>query len=249
MWRMLAQNALGLALLTWILPHTLHPKPINLKLVSASFDFLPEPAVWFVTPQQKNMAIFFFLEWGLTSRQVQQASAQQKAALESQAGRDSNLKTVCVICLVFFRHSVLTPSTFMALLPVNVYSFHRLPSVLLRWQKSPRSEVWLEVSSRSKTLKAESLLFMCRCWNCGKDLRICVPNSTWWGGDSWLNRSETSESLWFLSQFFLMLPCAPKFAGHAAHDGVSAKAARSLDRLRLNRHIVDCLHIAFAWNI
>jgi len=84
------------------LPHTLHPKPINLKLVSASFDFLPEPAVWFVTPQQKNMAIFFFLEWGLTSRQVQQASAQQKAALESQAGRDSNLKTVCVICLVFF---------------------------------------------------------------------------------------------------------------------------------------------------
>ena len=25
-----------------------------------------------------------------------------------------------------------------------------------------------------------------------------------------------------------MLPCAPKFAGHAARDGVSAKAARSL---------------------
>ena len=49
--------------------------------------------------------------------------------------------------------------------------------------------------------------------------------------------------------FFLMLPCAPKFAGHAARDGVSAKAARSLDRLRLNKHIVDCLHIAFAWNI
>ena len=91
------------------------------------------------------------------------------------AGRDSNLKAVCAIYLVFLEivFSPLPLSWFPErLLPVNAHSFHR-PTVLWQWQKPSRSEVWLEVSSGSKTLKPSPFCLCAACADVETVGKVC----------------------------------------------------------------------------
>ena len=94
-------------------PHTLPHKLLNLKLVSASYNFLPEPAVWSVTPSKKTWP-YFFPEVGPDKPSGAAGLCSTKSStwvsgrkiLESQ---NSLRNSPCL-----FWNGVLTPSTFMA---------------------------------------------------------------------------------------------------------------------------------------